>query len=39
MAKQKNVHKVEMTEGKRAIIQIENANDIQEALKDLLAGS
>lgn len=39
----KNVHKVEMTEGKRNIIQmllqeydIESAQDIQEALKDLL---
>ena len=47
MAKQrKPVHKVEMTDGKRAIIQqlfqeydIENANDIQEALKDLLGGT
>lgn len=44
MAKQrKEVHKVEMTDGKRAIIRqlfqeydIENANDIQNALKDLL---
>ena len=47
MAKnQKPIHKVEMTDGKRSIIQqlfqeynIENANDIQEALKDLLGGS
>ena len=47
MAKQKKeVHKVTMTEGKRAIIQqlfqeydIESANDIQEALKDLLGGT
>jgi len=47
MAKQKKpVHKVEMTEGKRAIIQqlfqeydIENATDIQDALKDLLGGT
>ena len=46
MAKQKKeVHKVTMTEGKRAIIQqlfqeydIESANDIQEALNDLLSG-
>lgn len=44
--KKKEVHKVTMTEGKRAIIQqlfqeydIENANDIQEALKDLLGGT
>jgi transposase-like protein len=42
----KNVHKVEMTEGKRNIIQmllqeydIESAQDIQEALKDLLGGT
>ena len=42
----KPIHKVEMTDGKRSIIQqlfqeynIENANDIQEALKDLLGGS
>ena len=41
MAKnQKPIHKVEMTDGKRSIIQqlfqeynIENANDIQDALK------
>lgn len=47
MAKRKKeVHKVQMTEGKRAIIQqlfqeydIENANDIQDALKDLLGGT
>ena len=47
MAKnQKPIYKVEMTDGKRSIIQqlfqeynIENANDIQEALKDLLGGS
>ena len=42
----KNVHKVEMTERKRNIIQmllqeydIESAQDIQEALKDLLGGT
>ena len=42
----KNVHKVEMTEGKRNIIQmllqeydIESAQDIQNALKDLLGGT
>ncbi len=42
----KNVHKVEMTEGKRNIIQmllqeydIESAQNIQEALKDLLGGT
>ena len=47
MAKRKKeVHKVQMTEGKRAIIQqlfqeydIESANDIQDALKDLLGGT
>ncbi len=47
MAKQKKpVHKVEMTEGNRAIIQqlfqaydIENATDIQDALKDLHGGT
>lgn len=47
MAKQrKEVHKVQMTEGKRAIIRqlfqeydIESAKDIQDALKDLLGGS
>ena len=46
MAKQKKeIHKVEMTDGKRAIIQqlfqeynIESATDIQDALKDLLGG-
>jgi transposase-like protein len=42
----KPVHHVQMTEGKRAIIQqllqeyeIESAQDIQEALKDLLGGT
>lgn len=42
----KPVHHVEMTEGKRAIIQgllqeydIQNAQDIQDALKDLLGGT
>lgn len=42
----KNVHRVEMTEGKRNIIRqlleeydIQNAGDIQEALKDLLGGT
>ena len=42
----KKVHRVEMTEGKRNIIQmllqeydIESAQDIQEALKDLLGGT
>lgn len=42
----KPVHKVEMTEGKRQIIQqllqeydIESAADIQDALKDLLGGT
>ena len=42
----KPVHHVQMTDGKRAIIQgllseydIQNANDIQEALKDLLGGT
>ena len=42
----KNVHKVEMTEGKRDIIRmllqeydIESAQDIQDALKDLLGGT
>ena len=47
MAKQrKEIHKVEMTDGKQAIIQqlfqeynIEKPNDIQEALKDLLGGT
>ena len=42
----KNVHKVQMTDGKRQIIQqllqeydIETAEDIQDALKDLLGGT
>ena len=42
----KKVHKVQMTDGKRAIIQqlleeydIETAEDIQDALKDLLGGT
>ena len=47
MAKQqKEVHKVKMTDGKRAIIQqlfqeydIESTSDIQDALKDLLSVS
>lgn len=47
MARQKNpVHKVQMTEGKRNIIRqllekydIESAQDIQNALKDLLGGT
>ena len=47
MAKQqKEIHKVKMTDGKRAIIQqlfqeydIESASDIQDALKDLLGGT
>lgn len=46
MAKSKNIHQVEMTEGKRSIIQqllqeydIETAEDIQDALKDLLGGT
>ena len=47
MAKEKKqIHKVEMTEGKRNIIrqlleeyEIETAEDIQEALKDLLGGT
>ena len=47
MAKQKkDIHKVEMTDGKRSIIQqlfqeynIKSANDIQDALKDLLGGT
>lgn len=44
--KNKSVHHVQMTEGKRAIIQgllqeydIESAQDIQDALKDLLGGT
>ena len=47
MAKQqKEIHKVKMTDGKRAIIQqlfqeydIESTSDIQDALKDLLGGT
>ena len=47
MAREKKpVHKVVMTEGKRNIIQqllqeydIQSAEDIQEALKDLLGGT
>ena len=47
MAREKKpVHKVQMTEGKREIIQkllqeyeIQSAQDIQEALKDLLGGT
>ena len=47
MAREKKpVHKVVMTEGKRSIIQqllqeydIQSAEDIQEALKDLLGGT
>lgn len=47
MARQKKeIHKVEMTDGKRAIIQqlfqeynIESATDIQDALEDLLSGT
>ena len=47
MAKnQKLIHKVEMANGKKSIIQqlfkeynIENANDIQDALKDLLGAA
>lgn len=42
----KPVHHVQMTDGKRAIIQqllqeydIQDAKDIQDALKDLLAGT
>ena len=44
--KKKEIHKVEMTDGKRAIIQqlfqeynIESTTDIQDALKDLLGGT
>jgi len=44
--KKKEIHKVEMTDGKRAIIHqlfqeynIESATDIQDALKDLLGGT
>lgn len=47
MAREKKpVHKVQMTEGKRNIIRqpleeydIESAQDIQDALKDLLGGT
>ena len=47
MAREKKpVHRIQMTEGKRNIIQqllqeydIENAEDIQDALKDLLGGT
>lgn len=46
MAKERKVHRIEMTDGKRNIIQqllqeydIETADDIQEALKDLLGGT
>jgi putative transposase len=46
MAREKKVHRVEITEGKRNIIQqlfqeyeIETAEDIQDALKDLLGGT
>ena len=47
MARQKKpVHRVQMTEGKRNIIRqlleeydIENAEDLQDALKDLLGGT
>ena len=47
MAREKKaVHKVQMTEGKRSIIHqllqeydIESAQDIQDALKDLLGGT
>ena len=42
----KSVHKVQMTDGKRNIIrqlleeyEIESAQDIQDALKDLLGGT
>lgn len=45
-SQKKQVHKVEMTEGKREIIRmllneydIENTGDIQDALKDLLGGT
>ncbi len=44
--RKKAIHKVVMTEGKRQIIanllseyDIKSANDIQEALKDLLSGT
>ena len=46
MAREKKTHRIEMTEGKRNIIQqllqeyeIENAEDIQDALKDLIGGT
>jgi transposase-like protein len=46
MAKERKVHRIEMTDGKRNIIQqllqeydIETADDLQEALKDLLGGT
>ena len=46
MAREKKTHRIEMTEGKRNIIQqllqeyeIETAEDIQDALKDLLGGT
>lgn len=46
MAREKTVHKVQMTEGKRNIIHqlleeydIQSAEDIQDALKDLLGGT
>lgn len=46
MAREKNTYRIEMTEGKRNIIQqllqeyeIETAEDIQDALKGLLGGT
>ena len=46
MAREKKSHRIELTEGKRNIIQqllqeyqIETAEDIQDALKDLLGGT
>ena len=46
MLREKHTHRIEMTEGKRNIIQqllqeyeIENAEDIQDALKDLIGGT
>ncbi len=46
MAREKKTHRIELTEGKRNIIQqllqeyrIETAEDIQDALKDLLGGT
>jgi putative transposase len=46
MAREKKTHRIEMTEGKKNIIQqllqeydIETAEDIQDALKDLLGGT